>query len=504
MECAASRNRVTRFRRVSPTGLTHVATVSFLASRAAPSLQFFFALGGGIALARAARTRDARTGYGAALASMLQTVAVMGPARISAPLTQAITAPMMGRLQARGVRPLTEFAACLALRLVHYAITFAIFVYVILGGLDAFTGSYETLTGWLGIVPQGPAAAIAFAAAGQLVAAICFSTMQVAAYRRALGDWPAAAVAPGAEPPAAEAHDERRRFDPRAVVVAALVATGLLLCSTTWVLLLAVTAWLVPAWLLSRPDNSGLKLGLALAGLLAFAALTGGLLGGAGLELTLRRTLRAVLLVAVATWMRAAAGAPGLRETFRRALHRLRALPSVREGADLMAGLDSGPRLVGAARARGRPVRGRRAASGRAVRHGHGLGRRGVRRVPPRAAGAGLPAPAPRARRGAARAHARARPGAAAGLSQAEPGLPVRPPRRTCAARRGGRKVAPWTPSRRKHTQSPRARGASRSAAPRRPTSTSSSGPRSSGSRAASATAAWGSSSPAWATARGS
>jgi len=64
-----------------PTGLTHVATVSFLASRAAPSLQFFFALGGGIALARAARTRGARVGYGAALASMLQTVAVMGPAR---------------------------------------------------------------------------------------------------------------------------------------------------------------------------------------------------------------------------------------------------------------------------------------------------------------------------------------------------------------------------------------------------------------------------------------
>ena len=86
-------------------GLTHVATVSFLASRAAPSLQFFFALGGGIALARAAHGRGARTGYGTALASMLQTVAVMGPARINAPLTQAITAPMMGRLQARGARP---------------------------------------------------------------------------------------------------------------------------------------------------------------------------------------------------------------------------------------------------------------------------------------------------------------------------------------------------------------------------------------------------------------
>ena len=41
-------------------GLAHVATVSFLASRAAPSLQFFFALGGGIALARASLRGGAR------------------------------------------------------------------------------------------------------------------------------------------------------------------------------------------------------------------------------------------------------------------------------------------------------------------------------------------------------------------------------------------------------------------------------------------------------------
>ena len=57
------------------TGLTHVATVSFLASRAAPSLQFFFALGGGIALARSAIAFGARAGHGTAIASMLQTVA---------------------------------------------------------------------------------------------------------------------------------------------------------------------------------------------------------------------------------------------------------------------------------------------------------------------------------------------------------------------------------------------------------------------------------------------
>jgi hypothetical protein len=338
--------------RAEPTGLAHVATVSFLASRAAPSLQFFFALGGGVALARSAAQWGARTGYGIALASMLQTVAVMGPARINAPLTQAITAPMMGRLQARGARPVTEFLACLGLRLVHYAILLVAFIYVILGGIDEFTGSYETLTGWLGIVPQGPRAALAVTAAGQTLWAIFFSAIQVAAYRRALGNWPPAGAlreAPISDVPTADRVPGR--FDPRAVVLAALAASGLLLASTSWPLLLGVTAWLIPAWLLSRPDHDAVRLGLLLAALLAFAALTGGLLSGAGLEMTLRRTLRAVLLVAVATWMRAAAGAPGLRETFRRALHRLRALPAVKEGAAAMEGLDAGPQLIAAARA---------------------------------------------------------------------------------------------------------------------------------------------------------
>jgi hypothetical protein len=157
------------------------------------------------------------------------------------------------------------------------------------------------------------------------------------------GDGAAAADEPPARVPG--------RFDPRAVFLAALVASGLLLASTSWALLLGVTAWLIPAWLLSRPDNDAVPLGLLLAALLAFAALTGGLLSGAGLELTLQRTLRAVLLVAVATWMRAAAGAPGLRETFRRALHHLRALPAVKEGAATMEGLDAGPHLIAAGRA---------------------------------------------------------------------------------------------------------------------------------------------------------
>jgi hypothetical protein len=335
------------------TGLAHVATVSFLASRAAPSLQFFFALGGGIALARCAKTLGARAGHGTAIASMLQTVAVMGPARINAPLTQAITAPMMGRLQARGVHAVLEFLACLALRLLHYAVLLAALIFVILGGIDEFTGSYETLTGWLGIVPQGALAALAFTAAGQVLWAIFFSTIQVAAYRRALGNWPEPDPEPDEptveEPPVRERGSGR--FDPRAIVVAALLATALLLASTSWALLLCVAAWLIPAWLLCKPDNDAVPLGIALAALLAFAALTGGLLSGAELELTLRRALRAVLLVAVATWMRAAAGPGGLRETFRRALRRLRALPALREASEQLEGLDAGPRLVAAGRA---------------------------------------------------------------------------------------------------------------------------------------------------------
>jgi hypothetical protein len=333
-------------------GLAHVATVSFLASRAAPSLQFFFALGGGISLARAAFHGGTRAGYGISLAAMLQTVAVMGPARTSGPMTQAITAPLMGRLQARGAGVATEFLACLALRLVHYAVLLAFFIYVILGGIDEFTGSYETLTGWLGIVPQGPEAALAVTAAGQTLWAIMFSGIQVAVYRRALAAWPQ--VEPperSAEPRAAEREHVAGRFDPRAVLLAALLASALLLASTSWPLLLGVAAWLVPAWLLSRPDNEAVPLGALLAGLLAFAALTGGLLSGAGLEPTLQRTVRAVLLVAVATWMRAAAGAPGLRETFRRLLHRLRRLPAVREGAAALEGLDAGPQLVASGRA---------------------------------------------------------------------------------------------------------------------------------------------------------
>ena len=83
-------------------GLAHVASASFLASRVAPTGGFALALAGGVALARAAQRLGLRTGFGASLAAMLQTIAIMGPARVSIPLTQAITAPLLGRMEARG------------------------------------------------------------------------------------------------------------------------------------------------------------------------------------------------------------------------------------------------------------------------------------------------------------------------------------------------------------------------------------------------------------------
>ena len=144
----------------TPTGLAHVATVTFLAARAAPSAQFWLALAGGIGLARTAALKGARIGYGASAAAMLQTVAVMGPARINAPLTQALTAPMLGALHRRGTSVPVQIVACFAIRLAHYVVLTAALVWIVLGGLDAYAGSDDALTGWLGILPEGQRGAL--------------------------------------------------------------------------------------------------------------------------------------------------------------------------------------------------------------------------------------------------------------------------------------------------------------------------------------------------------
>ena len=330
-------------------GPAHVATVSFLASRAVPSGGFWVALAGGTALARVAQRRGAREGYGASAAATIETVAIMGPARFGVPFTQALSAPLLGSMEARGVGAVGQFLACAAIRVLSNAAGAAFFIWVIAGGLDAYAGSYDAVAERVGF-SLGERGTLLVSAIGLLVWGAFASVVQVGVYRRGLRDWPGGVVKPVPPPPADEG-SEQGRFDPRAVALAAAVSFGLLLSGTAWPLLGACAAWLALAWATCRPDASALPTGLVLMGLLAGGALVFGLTAGLGLDESLRRAARAALLVLVATWLRAAARAPGLREVARRGLGRLRRLPAVPEAARTLDAIGSEGRLTAAGRA---------------------------------------------------------------------------------------------------------------------------------------------------------
>lgn len=342
------------------TGHAHVASVSFLASRAAPSAGFWIALAGGVAVARAAQRRGMRTGYAASLAAMLQTVAIMGPARLGIPLTQAANAPLLGRLEARGAGLAVQVAAAAAVRIALALASTAFFIWVIVGGLDAYAGSYDAVLSRLPGVPNGTAAALALTAAGILGWGIFASVVQALVYRRGLRSWPArpAPAAPAPAPAAIPSEPATRRFNPRAVVAAAALAFGLLLASTDWRVLAAVAGWQVLAWLVCPRDRDVVRTGLALGAVLAGGALVFGLVGGLGADLALRRAARAGLLLAVATWMRCAAGEAGLRSVLRGGLRRMGRLPLAREAARILDELDSGRRLGAAGRSLVEALRG--------------------------------------------------------------------------------------------------------------------------------------------------
>jgi hypothetical protein len=347
----------------APAGPAHVAVVSFLAARAAPTGGFWIGLAGGVALARLAERRGARLGFGASAAAMLETVAIIGPARFGIPLTQAATAPLLGRLEARGVRVALQVLACAAIRLLHNTATTAFFIWIITGGLDAYAGTYDALGRYVGI-EIGTADALVLTAASLLAWAAFASIVQVLVYRRGLRDWdsreggsaePAAAETAAtatADAPAVEVgpRPRPRRFDPRAIALAAAIAFVLLLASTEWVLLAAVAGWLALVWAVSRADREPVPTGLLFAAILAAGALLFTLGGGLGLDMALRRAARAALLVLVATWLRAAAGAEGLREVSRRALGRLRRVPAAPEAAQVLDGIASEGRLAAAGR----------------------------------------------------------------------------------------------------------------------------------------------------------
>ncbi len=350
MATAASKGRGTDASAASA-GPAHVAVVSFLAARAAPSGGFWIALAGGVALARVAQRRGARTGFGASIAAMLETVAIIGPARFGIPLTQAATAPLLGRLEARGWPALPQVAVCAVLRILHNSATTAFFIWVITGGLDAYAGTYDAIGRRFGL-DVGTDDALALTAAALLVWGVFASVVQVLVYRRGLGQWSGEDDARDVpvDNQRERTTEHRRRFDPRAITLTAVVLFGVLLASTDWIVLGTVALVLAGAWLISRPDREPLPTGLLFAAILALGALIFALGGGLGIDVALRRALRAALIVMVATWLRAAAGADGLREVFRRVLGRLRAIPSLPEAAVVLDGIAAEGRLAAAGR----------------------------------------------------------------------------------------------------------------------------------------------------------
>ena len=361
-------------------GLAHVATASFLASRIVPTGGYAVALAGGVALARAAQLGGMRMGYGASIAAMLQSIAVLGPSRISIPLTQAASAPLLGRLHLRRAHVAMQIGACAAIRATDQTL-FTLFYIWIVGGVDAYAATYDALVGRIPGAPDGIAAALGATALALALWTACASVVQVLTYRAALRAWPAAppdgavrAAAPGARAPhddaaaAAAARPPHPRYDPRAIALAAILAFGVLLATTDPIVLGAVSVWLAVAWLTAGADSAPVRSGLGLAALLGGGALVFGLIGAVPLELTLQRALRAVLLVLVATWLRAAAGERGVREIARRSLRRVRRAPAMAEAAHVLDRLGAGGALGASGRALVEHVRGVRRRPGALAR----------------------------------------------------------------------------------------------------------------------------------------
>lgn len=300
-----------------------------------------------------------RAGYAASAAAMLQTVAIFGPLRFSAPLTQALSAPLLGSMHARGRRPVVQFGACLAIRLVNYALVSAFTLFVLLGA-KGYAGSYRALFGWIPFLPNGLAGALTLTVIISLVSAVFYSAVQVGLYRRALSGWPRQPVQDAPRGPA----EMRPAFrpagaDPRAALAAATLVSVALVASHDWMVLASVTVWLALASILARDqDRDVLRVGLSLAAVLAAGTFAASLLGGLAVDQAASRGLRGALLVLVATWLRMAAGSAGLSEAFRRMLVRLQRLPSAREAGEILSELDSGRLLAASAKALPERLRG--------------------------------------------------------------------------------------------------------------------------------------------------
>lgn len=346
-------------------GFAHVAVLAFVAARVVPSFGFPISLVGGTGIAHATDRLGARRGLAAGVAAAIESVAILGPARMSGPGGQLATAPAIGILHARGQGRAVQIAVCAAIRAVFNVLTTLVFVVIIAGGIDTYVGAYDATVGLIPGAPDGEAAALVATLAGIAIWSLGASTVQVLVFERAQRRWLSnGGIEPGAGIPATEAAVDAgegapdpeadaeepelhlpstlpasaRRFDPRAVTAAAAVAFLLLLLSTEPLLLGAVALWLLIAWQLAPAEREVLRPGLFLAGTVAIGAFVANVIGGEGVDDGLEHAARATLLVMTATWMRGAAGTEGVREVVRRVLTRM---GRFRAAGELQASLDS-------------------------------------------------------------------------------------------------------------------------------------------------------------------
>ena len=303
-----------------------VSALTFLVARAVPG-GYWVALAGGVPIARAGQ-RGAREGYATAGASLVETTAVMGPARLGIAVPHAASAPLLGVLDRRGAGYLWLALVGALVRYVYYLFTFAFYIWVLVG-LDAYTGTYESARDLLPFLPAGEAAAIWVTAVGMLFWSVGAGLIQAWVIRRGLRRWPqdpeVDAVEPEREPAQTDARAAVR--DPRVVVGVAALLIVLALATTEPLMLAVVAGLLTVVWALSTAGLRPLAGGLALAAPLALSTLAFGLVGGIGQAQALQRTARVALLVLIAVWMRAAAGPDGLRDV---SLRLVRRLPRVR------------------------------------------------------------------------------------------------------------------------------------------------------------------------------
>ncbi len=343
-------------------GMANVAALTFLVARAVP-LGWTVGVAAGVPLARAAQCHGARAGYATATASLVETTAIMGPARMGIPVPHAISAPLVGVLDSRGRAFLVLAAAAAAVRTAFYAAT-STFSIVVLIGLDAYLGTYDRARDAVSFLPAGTAAALLLTFASLVAWSGAAGLIQAWVIRRGLSRWEDEAVAAAAGSPTAPAAAPAPRPHAGAMVLGAVVGFVAALASTDVRALAAIAIVLGVAWALGPADGRSVLRGVAIAAPLALSTLGFGLVGGIGSDAALRRSARVALLVLIAVWVRSAAGSEGLRRVSLLAVARLRRVRMLAETAAVLGAATpvddlpaSGRRLVGRLRAvRRRPV----------------------------------------------------------------------------------------------------------------------------------------------------